>query len=76
MGAKLQRIAQKLADKMGVEECRLTSATFSNSMFEIKESKLLTLLTFGRVLGFSVDAWIDSDNSFTARLKLKMRKKS
>ena len=75
MGAKLQWLAEKLAAKIGVEECRFTSASFSNYDFEIGESKLIRLLTFGRVLGLSVDVWTNGDHGFTARVKLKVRKK-
>jgi hypothetical protein len=72
----LQRLAEKLAAKIGVEECRFTSASFSNCDFEVKDSKLITLLTFGRVLGVSIDLWADSDNSFTARVKMKVDRNS
>ena len=76
MGTKLcRRFAEKLTELTGLE-FRFSSVDLSGFNLDIKESLLLRLLTFGRVLGLSIDVWANGgDELLNLRVKLKVRKK-
>ena len=68
---KLRTALQRLAERLGIVECRLTP--IPSEFCSIRESKLLKLLTFGYVLGLSIDVWANDDEAWHLRVKFEVR---
>jgi hypothetical protein len=67
-------LAEKFADMTGLE-FRFSSVDYSAFDLKIKDSALLTLLTFGYVLGLTIDVWAIGEDCLSVRVKLKVRQR-
>lgn len=74
MDTKPRTRLQRFAERLGIVECRLSPIP-SEYCSEIRESKLLKLLTFGYVVGLSIDVWANDDEMWHLRIKFEVRNK-